>query len=148
MLPSALDQAATLPNDDADVPAPQVRRSLLRGLGRGLTRHCPNCGQGRLFDGYLRIHPVCDVCGEDNDRYPADDAPPYFTILLVGHIVVAPMLILEVIRTWPLWLSMTIFPALALLATLTLLPFVKGGVVGACWALNIVRDPRDRAADP
>ena len=147
MLPSALDQAATLPNDDADVRTPQARRSLLRGLGRGLTRHCPNCGQGRLFDGYLRIHPVCDVCGEDNDRYPADDAPPYFTILLVGHIVVAPMLILEVIRTWPLWLSMTIFPALALLATLTLLPFVKGGVVGACWALNIVRDPRDRAAD-
>ena len=120
------------------------RRSFLVGLGRGLARHCPHCGRGRLFDGYLRIRPICDACGEDNDRYPADDAPPYFTILLVGHVVIAPMLVLEVVRSWPLWLSMSVFPTLVVLATLALLPFVKGGVVGACWAFDIVRDPRDR----
>lgn len=39
---------------------------------------------------------------------------------------------------------MSVFPTLVVLATLALLPFVKGGVVGACWAFDIVRDPRDR----
>lgn len=120
--------------------------SFLNGLWRGLRRRCPNCGKGGLFDGYLRVRPTCDACGADNDRYPADDAPPYFTILLVGHLVVAPMLVLEVFRTWPSWLSISIACTLVLACTLALLPFIKGGVVGACWALDIVRDPRDRAA--
>jgi uncharacterized protein (DUF983 family) len=119
---------------------------VMTGLGRGLRRACPNCGEGRLFDGYLRVRPTCDSCGNDNDRYPADDAPPYFTILLVGHIVIAPMLAMEVFRTWPLWFSMSVALTLVLGCTLASLPYIKGGVVGACWALDIVRDPRDRAA--
>ena len=123
----------------------EQRRPLLTGLGRGLARLCPDCGKGRLFDGYLRVRTVCDVCGSDNDRFPADDAPPYVTILLVGHLVVAPML-LHVIRTWPLWLSLSIFSTLVVAVTLALLPFIKGGVIGACWSLDIVRDPRDRSA--
>jgi uncharacterized protein (DUF983 family) len=122
----------------------EKRRPLLTGVGRGLARRCPNCGDGRLFDGYLRVRPVCGRCGNDNDRYPADDAPPYVTILLVGHIVVAPMLMLEAIRVWHLWLSLGVACSLVLLVTLALLPFIKGGVIGACWSLDIVRDTRDR----
>jgi uncharacterized protein (DUF983 family) len=132
--------------DASGGPAQAEQRPLLTALRRGLARLCPNCGRGHLFDGYLRVRPVCDSCGSNNDRYPADDAPPYVTILLVGHIVVAPMLLLEVVRTWPLWLSLSIFPTLVVAVTLALLPFVKGGVIGACWSLDIVRDPRDRSA--
>src|SRR5689334_11527264 len=120
------------------------RRPLPTGVGRGLVRRCPNCGDGGLFDGYLRVRPICDRCGNDNDRYPADDAPPYVTILLVGHIVVAPMLMLEAIRVWPLWLSLSVACSSVLLVTLALLPLIKGGVIGACWSLDIVRDARDR----
>src|SRR3954463_4226833 len=145
-----LDQGPSAPADVPDALSlrhkaiAEERRPLLTGVGRGLARQCPNCGNGRLFDGYLRVRPICGSCGNDNDRYPADDAPPYVTILLVGHIVVAPMLMLHVIRIWPLWLSLSIFCSLVLLVTLTLLPFVKGGVIGACWSLDIVRDARDR----
>ena len=91
-------------------PAAEPRRPFLTGLGRGFTRRCPACGEGRLFDGYLKVRPVCDACGADNDRYPADDAPPYFTILPVGRLVVGPMLWLHAITTWPLWQSMSVFP--------------------------------------
>ena len=56
------------------------------------------------------------------------------------------MLLLHVIRTWPLWLSLSIFSTLVVAVTLALLPFIKGGVIGACWSLDIVRDPRDRSA--
>jgi uncharacterized protein (DUF983 family) len=146
-LDRAVSTSADIPNTSAVRPRPDAegRRPMLTGVGRGLARRCPNCGDGRLFDGYLRVRPICDRCGNDNDRYPADDAPPYVTILLVGHIVVAPMLMLEATRDWPLWLSLGVSCSLVLLVTLALQPFVKGGVIGACWSLDVVRDARDRS---
>lgn len=56
------------------------------------------------------------------------------------------MLGMGVIQTWPVWRSLAVFPTLVLLFTLLFLPFVKGGVIGACWSLGIIRDPRDKAA--
>lgn len=29
---------------------------------RGLTRRCPQCGQGRLFDGWWTVRECCDAC--------------------------------------------------------------------------------------
>ena len=55
------------------------------------------------------------------------------------------MLMLHGIRIWPLWFSLSLFCSLVLLVTLALLPFVQGGVIGACWSLDIVRDARDRS---
>ena len=54
------------------------------------------------------------------------------------------MLMLHAVRVWPLWLSLGVSCGLVLLVTLALLPFVKGGVIGACWSLDVVRDARDR----
>ena len=125
---------------DASGSDDEAPRGFWAGLGRGLRRRCPNCGQGRLFDGYLRVRPVCDACGHDNDRYPADDAPPYFTILLVGHLVVAPMLMLEAVIETPMWVTLAVACPLVLGVTLLLLPYVKGGVIGACWAFRILRE--------
>ena len=47
------------------------------------------------------VRPTCEVCGHDNAQYPSDDAPPYFTILIVGHLVIAPALFFHFIWTWP-----------------------------------------------
>ena len=51
--------------------------SVLTGLQRGFRRRCPNCGQGRLFKGYLKVNPTCPSCGHANGLYRADDAPRY-----------------------------------------------------------------------
>jgi uncharacterized protein (DUF983 family) len=119
------------------------KRRLKLGIKRGALRSCPNCGRGRLFSGYLAVQPVCDYCGHANANYRADDAAPYFTILLVGHLVIAPILTLGIIGTWSLgWLYALIFPLIATV-TLALLPFVKGAVIGALWSLN--RDEKDAA---
>jgi uncharacterized protein (DUF983 family) len=110
-------------------------RPVLVGLRRGAAGRCPNCGRGKLFRAYLKVQPVCPVCSHDNGQYPADDAPPYFTILILGHFVIGPLLIFRFIWTWPVGLVLAILmPALTLLA-LTLLPIVKGAVVGVLWAL-------------
>lgn len=119
------------PVEDGASPGRQAASALVRGA-RGT---CPNCGKGRLFRAYLKVAPQCATCGHDNARYPADDAPPYFTILLVGHLIVAPMLAFPFILTWPAWLLLaTLLPALTALI-LFFLPIVKGAVIGALWAI-------------
>lgn len=108
-----------------------------QGVWRGVRGLCPNCGEGRLFRRYLKVEPVCAACGHDNGRYRADDAPAYLTILLVGHLVVAPLLAFPFIWEWPVWsvLLLTLPSLLAL--TLLLLPRIKGAVVGFHWAQGV-----------
>ena len=81
-------------------------RSRLRALGRGLRRRCPRCGH----------------CGLALDGHYADDAPPTFTILIVGHVVVGAMLSVETLRHPPSWVHAA------------LLPPIKGALVGLQWA--------------
>ena len=118
-----------------------AKNSFLKGLGRGFRLRCPNCGEGALFNRYLKVRPVCTTCSNDNSRYPADDAPPYFTILIVGHLVVAPMLLFPIIWEAPAWAVLAVLMPLLAAVTLWLLPRVKGAVIGAQWAMGIQREP-------
>jgi len=113
-----------------------AQSNLVTGLKRGILGRCPNCGQGPLLRAYLTVVSTCPACGHDNGQYPADDAPPYFTILIVGHLVVAPALCFSFIWTWPVvWVLAVTLPAI-MAATLLLLPRVKGAVIGAQWAIK------------
>jgi len=107
---------------------------IFTGLRRGARRRCPHCGMGPLFEGYLKVKLICGACGNDNGRYPADDGPAYFTILLVGHLVIAPMLALSVIKAWPPALILVFALPLVTAATLALLPYIKGAWIGVLWA--------------
>lgn len=119
---------------------PENPRPVGRSLHRGLRRRCPNCGQGPLFTGYLRVAAACSRCEEPCGRIRADDVPPYITILVVGHIVVPLLLIVYQNYRMDLWLSMAIWPLLTLVLALVLLPIVKGGTVGVMWALQLRGD--------
>ncbi|MDR3511898.1 MAG: DUF983 domain-containing protein [Caulobacteraceae bacterium] len=109
-------------------------RSAGEGLRRGLMGHCPNCGEGRLFRSYLKVEPRCEACGHDLSAYRADDGPAYFTILIVGHLVVAPLLCFSFIWTWPAAAVVAVTFTAISVATLTLLPRVKGAFIGVQWA--------------
>ncbi len=113
-----------------------VRSAMLRGL-RG---RCPHCGTGRLFYRYLKVSPVCEACGIDLDRYPSDDGPAYFTILLVGHLIIIPILLLPIVWQAPpaIIVPMVVVPLIAL--TLIILPRTKGAVIGLLYALKVHRD--------
>ena len=122
-------------------PSGQSRRpSLAVVLLRGFRRRCPNCGRGALFRAYLKPADACGACGEAFGHIRADDAPPYFTIVVVGHIVVSLILLVETHTQPPLWLSMTAWPALTLALTLLLLPLIKGALVGLMWRLKLKGD--------
>ncbi len=115
----------------------RTRPSLALALRRGLAARCPVCGQAALFAGYLRVRTACPNCGELLGRIHADDAPPYFTILIVAHIVVPGMLLLERAATPPLWVHAIIWLPLTLGLTLALLRPIKGAILGAMLALGV-----------
>ena len=118
---------------------------------RGLRGRCPHCGKGAMFYRYLKVEPVCQTCGHDLDRYPADDGPAYFTVLIVGHVVIVPFLILAAPLIWKAPLQIVIPVALVAVGAITLiaLPIIKGAVVGLLYALDINRaDAHLHTADP
>jgi uncharacterized protein (DUF983 family) len=106
----------------------------LGAMKRGFRRCCPRCGAGGMFAGYLRVAPRCQGCGLDFEAIRSDDVAPYFTILIVGHVVVPLLLAIEQIYAPPAWVEMAVGLPATLLLTLALLPYVKGAVMGAIWA--------------
>lgn len=113
------------------------RLSWLQGLTRGLRRACPRCGRGRLFLGYVQMQQSCKDCGLVFEPYRADDAPAYFTIFAVGHIVVPAMLLVEQTLHPAEWVHMALWVPSTLVLTAALLPRIKGAVVGVQWGLNV-----------
>ncbi len=104
--------------------------TLSTAVLRGLRMRCPHCGEARLFGRYLKVAAPCEACAHDNAQYPADDGPAYLTILLVGHLLIAPLLIFHFITTWPVAWVLAVTLPLLLAATLIALPRIKGGFIG------------------
>ena len=114
--------------------------TLLTALGRGFRRRCPRCGEHSAFAGYLKLAPACQNCGETLGHIRADDFPPYLTIVVVGHLIVPLILLAERAMAPPTWIHLAVWLPLTALLTLTLLPHIKGGVVGLMWHLGLRGD--------
>jgi len=110
-------------------------RPVFDSILRGLSSRCPACGQGHLYRRYLKVADQCPSCGEALHHHRADDAPPYFTIAIVGHVVIGLLLAVEMAYRPPLWLHAAIWLPLTVILALTLLPPIKGALVGLQWAL-------------
>ena len=84
--------------DSGDRP----QAGVLRSMSRGWRRRCPRCGEGPVFRGYVKVRERCGACGLELHHHRADDAPPYFTILIVAHLVVPTMVLLQRVAA-PQW---------------------------------------------
>lgn len=110
-------------------------RPVLSSLLRGAAHKCPACGKGAMFRRYLKVADNCPNCGEALHHHRADDAPPYFTIVIVGHIVVGLVLAVEMAYRPPLWVHAALWLPLTVILTLVVLPLVKGALIALQWAL-------------
>ncbi|MEM9750329.1 MAG: DUF983 domain-containing protein [Pseudomonadota bacterium] len=119
-----------------DEPA-EERRSRRRAMARGFAGRCPKCGEKTLFAHYTKTAEACPNCGEAFHHHRADDAPPYFTIFVVGHVVGPLALLLEQLARPPLWVHWAIWIPAVIAASLYLLPKIKGLIVGLQWALKM-----------
>jgi uncharacterized protein (DUF983 family) len=112
-------------------------RSWKQAMLRGFSCRCPQCGEGRMFNRFLKVSPVCEQCQLALDGHRADDFPPYVTMMIVGHIVVPLNLVTERLYEWPLSWHLILWPLLAIILTLALIQPVKGALIGYQWALRL-----------
>ncbi|MBI3506952.1 MAG: DUF983 domain-containing protein [Proteobacteria bacterium] len=123
-----------MPFSHPSTDSSDAKRSWTLGMRRGAAGRCPNCGTGAAFAGYLAVRATCASCGHELGSYRADDAPPYFTIVIVGHIIVGAMLTVDKYVLLPLWVQAAVWLPLTAILTLALLRPVKGAVLGVMWA--------------
>ena len=121
---------------ETNISAPP-KRPIWRAIMTGLRMKCPACGQSSIYRAFLKVADDCPSCGLKLSGHEADDAPPYFTIFIVGHVIIPVALIVERLYTPPLWVHALIFTILSLLVTLYSLPRVKGAIIGWQWALRM-----------
>ncbi len=92
----------------------------------GLRCRCPNCGEGPLFEGFLRVTERCKVCGYDLRAADSGDGPAVFIILVVGFIACFGILITEVTLQPPIWVLLVTWLPFGAALTLGLIRPFKG----------------------
>lgn len=134
--------------DRSTKASPNALPSLWTAMRRGVGNRCPVCGEGHVFDGFLKVVPECSHCGAPLGRLRADDAPPYFTIFIAGHLLVPPVFWVEKAYEPAMWLHMVVWlPLFTILCTLLLRP-VKGAVVGWMTSLGFLGEEAVPVPDP
>jgi uncharacterized protein (DUF983 family) len=100
--------------------------TLAGSIGAGLSCGCPRCGRGKLFDGFLKLRPRCEVCRLDYSFADAGDGPAVFIMFFAGAIVVGAALITEVLYQPPYWVHAVLWLPLIFVLTLGPLRPMKG----------------------
>lgn len=124
---------------DAVLKAPlEAPRDWWLAMKRGMRLRCPHCGEGKMFRAYLKPNDACPNCGEELHHHRADDAPPYVTMVIVGHIVVGLLMVVD--QRYPelsMWVHLAMWTTLSVVLSLIMLPSVKGALIGLQWALKM-----------
>ncbi len=108
--------------DDLIKPASPLLVDAARGA-------CPRCGGATLFDGPTKFAPSCRDCGLDLIQFNVGDGPAAFLTLIVGAVVVALALILELKVHPPLWLQLVIWIPFTVVAVIGSLRIAKGALL-------------------
>lgn len=78
--------------------------------GASLKGLCPRCASKTLFVGPVRLAPKCSACGLDFDLFNVGDGPAAFLILIVGAIVAAAAIVVQLKYLPPWWAHLIWIP--------------------------------------
>lgn len=108
---------------DTDKPAsPAVLGAALRG-------NCPRCGAAALFDGPVRFADRCRACALDYTQFNVGDGPAAFLTLIVGGVLMALAITLELSLHPPFWVHLLLWVPLTLAAVVACLRLAKGALI-------------------
>lgn len=101
----------------ADLPEPSkgqpaIGEAVLFGL-------CPRCGAKSLFGGLIAFAPRCPACGLDFSKFNVGDGPAAFLTLIVGAVIVALALWVQLSFAPPWWVHVILW-----------VPLTTAGVIG------------------
>ncbi|QDH74414.1 DUF983 domain-containing protein [Brevundimonas sp. M20] len=100
-------------------PAGQpLKPARIDPIRAGLLCRCPNCGQGPLYAGFLKVVDRCEACGFDYSRLNTGDGAAIFIMQIAGGLVVFSALFAMIAWNPPIWLLLVI--ALPLVAGLSI----------------------------
>jgi uncharacterized protein (DUF983 family) len=114
-------------------PALHTDVPLNLAMKRGFLGRCPSCGQTPLFQSYLNQVQSCSKCGAEFGRIRADDAAPWLTIIVVGHLFLPLIFFINLESVMPFWLGVFSWAALFSGLSLALLPRAKGMFIAMLW---------------
>jgi uncharacterized protein (DUF983 family) len=100
-------------------------------LVAGALGRCPNCGEGHLFAGFLKVAPRCEACGYDLAKADSGDGPAVFVILIGGFLAAFGALFTEVALDPPVWVLLVVWLPMTLVICLALLRPMKGLMLSA-----------------
>ncbi len=86
-----------------------------------------------MFAGYVRVAERCSACALDFSGHRADDAPPYLTIFIVGHLAIPLALASKQVFDPPMWMQFATWLPIMAISAWFLLPASKGAMVGLQW---------------
>lgn len=100
--------------------------SLLLAASRG---NCPRCGEASLFGGAVRFSARCRVCDLDYGQFNVGDGPAAFLTLIVGAVMVAMALTVELKLHPPLWVHLMLWTPLTIAMVVASLRIAKGALL-------------------
>lgn len=106
----------------SDWQAPDTVTAAVRGL-------CPRCGARGLFAGAVRFSDRCGVCDLDYGQFNVGDGPAAFLIMIVGAIITALSVTVELKFEPPFWLHILLWLPLTTVLVLGLLRVAKGALL-------------------
>jgi uncharacterized protein (DUF983 family) len=98
-----------------------------------LLGRCPCCGKGKLFRSYLKQVEACSACGEKFGAIRADDAAPWLTIILVGHVFLPLAMAIVAFSTMPTWAAAAVCAVVLAGLSLLILPRAKALFIAILW---------------
>ena len=101
---------------------PSPAEVALRGL-------CPRCGSRTLFAGFVTFADRCRACGLDLSGFNVGDGPAAFLIFIVGGIVTALAILVELAAEPPFWVHALLWLPLTLVLVLVLLRLAKAALL-------------------
>lgn len=102
--------------------ASQILDSAFKGA-------CPRCGARTLFSGWVKFAPRCGQCELDYAAFNVGDGPAAFLTLIVGTIIVALSVWLELTVGPPVWLHLLLWIPLTILLVIVSLRWAKGALL-------------------
>ena len=129
--------AAGAPNITADPAQPvSAGPAPLQAALQGL---CPRCGARSLFGRLTAFAPRCRACGLDFAGFNVGDGPAAFLILIVGALITALAIAVELAFEPPFWVHVLLWVPAATAAVILSLRAGKG--------LLLALEYRHRAAE-
>ena len=108
-----------------ETPSP----ARINPIRAGLLCRCPNCGEGRLFSGFLQVVARCALCGFDFTRLNTGDGAAIFIMQIAGGLVVFTALFVQIAWDPPIWAMLVVALPLVVGLSLGLMRPGKGAMI-------------------